>query len=850
MTMFLRRFLFDPGAAVLLNIESVNILDLEPPGNVNGIGTGTALIVGEFENGPFNLPTEVSSASDLVNTFGSLGYTYGSVVANYPCAVARNADGALADEYWNGNGFVQLSGKQFGRLMIARVDTSVGTVQFTPQAYITGASAFRYTLAAGQVLSLDRTTTGAVSATFSATAGTVTSAAQTFPDGFVGGETLTLGYDDQPNFTVTFLAGDTTQAAVIARINQYAGFALAATVTGTTMSLTGRQLGNQAQIRVVAASAPSVLTALGLTVATTFGTGNVANIAAVTPAEVKAVVEAAVTNVRVDVDQNGALRISETTGAQQSYIQVGSATTATGLGFVAGQVGTLLGVATVLGVGGVFNTVNAGTITLGYDSAANFVVTISSGMTAAAVIGAINTAAGKTIAFADGSQIRLTGFAPGGQIRIVGASAGNVLSQLGFVVGTTAGVQLPNGSIPAGTVVQNAAGTAVFVTMQDVDFTAGGVFVDVAVQPTFGPYVVKIRHAVDDGSGLVANAGTLTTIPQVPLLLSVGVLNPQATTAALTDAQIDAAYVTTINTTLKSTSIARETNLIWSARQSNTIRRQLRSNSIDASARGMFGRMSVIRPPLGTAKAIATNVNAEPGVGAYRDQRTIYTYPQVSTYVPLIAQRGMAGGQGFNPSGVVDVGADGWMVSICTQLPPEENPGQDTPFTSSIVGLESSLNAQNLEEPDYQLFKASGIAAIRIDGGVAAFQSGVTSVDPNVNSGLTRISRRRMADFIEDSLGIALKGFGKKLSTVVRRKAIETLIRTFLNSLLSPTQPANQRINGYTVDTKSGNTPQLLQQGLFRIIVNVQTIPSLDSLVIQATVGENVQVQVTIPQAA
>src|SRR6267378_1356343 len=242
MAAYIRRFLTDPGNAVLLNIESVNIIDIDPPQSIAGIGTGAVMINGEFEDGPFNLPLEVGSGTDLTNLFGGFGFNYGGVQGNYPCAVLRKADGALAGENWNGNGFIQLSGKRFARLFVCRVDTSVGTVQFTPLAYITGASAFRYVLAPGQILSLDlgsaAAAPGPVNATFTATAATVTSGAQTIPTLFAGGETVTLGFDGQPNFTVFFQAADQTQAQVIARINQFAGYALAATVTGTTMSLT------------------------------------------------------------------------------------------------------------------------------------------------------------------------------------------------------------------------------------------------------------------------------------------------------------------------------------------------------------------------------------------------------------------------------------------------------------------------------------------------------------------------------------------------------------------------------------------------------------------------------------
>src|ERR1035441_2135770 len=93
---FQRRFLFDPGNNVLTNIESINILDLTPPGDIAGVGTGMVMIVGEFEDGPYATPQQVASASDLQASFGSLGFQYGNQPGNNPCAGQRFADGTLA----------------------------------------------------------------------------------------------------------------------------------------------------------------------------------------------------------------------------------------------------------------------------------------------------------------------------------------------------------------------------------------------------------------------------------------------------------------------------------------------------------------------------------------------------------------------------------------------------------------------------------------------------------------------------------------------------------------------------------------------------------------------------------
>jgi hypothetical protein len=210
--------------------------------------------------------------------------------------------------------------------------------------------------------------------------------------------------------------------------------------------------------------------------------------------------------------------------------------------------------------------------------------------------------------------------------------------------------------------------------------------------------------------------------------------------------------------------------------------------------------------------------------------------------VNAIALRGTAGGTGFTSDGVVDVGFDGVVVSICSQLAAEEDPGQSTSFTSFVIGLESYWKGKKLDINDYILFKKSGVAAPRMDGGTCVLQSGVTSVDPAVNPSLVNINRRRIADEIEDTLGQRGKAFGKKLSTKARRNAMLSETKQYMESLLSRTQPDRQRIVGYTLTVK-GNTPESLAKGLYFIDLKVRSLASLKAIVFSITVGESVEVE-------
>jgi hypothetical protein len=732
MSGFIRRFLTDPGLATILAIEGVVIIDQQPTGQITGTGSGFTCVLAELEDGPFGVPIEVSNNSDFLNTFGGFGFTYGGVPSQNPCARARKADGQLAAEYWNGNGFIAVVNKAFSRLAFVRVDTSVGSVQFAPLAAIQGNGNFEWSLVTGQVLAID-IGAGAVASTFTGAAATKNSSAGSYPTTFVGGEHIQFVVDagtaqQLGPFDVYFQAADQSQAQVISRLNAAAGYAAFAVGGSNITSFTGRVQGSSGNVQVLAQDT-AVGTKIGFNTTVAAGTGNVANILKVTFAEVQTVVQSAMPTVTVGRDSNNNLQLTANTAAS---ITIGAGTTAAAFGFVLGQTDT--------------NVVNL------------------------------------------------------------------------------------NGVIPAGTRVRN--GSAVeWVTCQSVAVVAG----------SSGPYSVKVRPALDDGSNAGTVAGSVTVVPGPIPGGAWSVINPLPLSAALTEPAIDAAYQAAADATLSGNAVTRECNIIVSARASNTIRQKLRSNVLVASANGLYGRVAPIRPPLNTKRSDAKSIVTQPGVGAYRDERVIYCYPGANTNVPQIATRGLSGGAGFTADGNLDVGFDAWVASTMSQLAPEENPGQLTGFMSLINGLEvGNADVQNMDINDYIAFKAAGIAALRIDSGVAIIQSGVTSVDPLQLPGQTSIDRRRMADFIQDSLALALKPYTKKKATKVRRSEVYSIVDSFLNGLIGNENQNNQRIDGYTIDAKSANTPATLAAGVFRLIINVRTLSDLLDIVLQTNIGENV----------
>jgi hypothetical protein len=157
----------------------------------------------------------------------------------------------------------------------------------------------------------------------------------------------------------------------------------------------------------------------------------------------------------------------------------------------------------------------------------------------------------------------------------------------------------------------------------------------------------------------------------------------------------------------------------------------------------------------------------------------------------------------------------------------------------TVLGLQR--NAPQLDMAEYVTLRARGIMAPRLDAvSGPIFQSGITS---SIISGQKNVARRRMADFIQDSIARRMNIYSKMLLTDANRDSAVTEVDAFLAGLLSADDPARQRIVGYTVDDRSGNTPARLAKGIFVILVKVKTLTSADFIVLQTEIGEGVVLQ-------
>lgn len=840
MSAFKRVFRAFPGLETLLDIESVNILDIAPPGQVLGAGTGVVLLVAEFENGKVDAPTEIFGTNDLLTKMGGLG----KAVADNPYAnpVAVKSGG---DELWNGNGFVWIRNKKFSGLIVTRVDNSAGSVDFGRLACLTGGLG-PFTAANAGTVTFTRDGATPVTAIFNGLSGSITAVAGTFPTLFVGGETLEIKVDADATRVVVMSAAEQTLLNVVDRINAVLAQDIADDNAGELRVRSAIE-GGAGRIEVVGGTARATL---GLATAA---------IQQVDTATINANTIGGNFTLRTTVNVNGVL-----TDFDGTYLAGGGDTVtvvrdnlllAVQALNIPGVTHTSFGAADIIATGDaniVFTSTVAAEPVVGEMTIA---LTTPGVFTAANGTGNVPNLASIDIADAVPVFDALVGISARrdaeGNLRVCNSgtpgtgtlqgTGGTELASFGFDLTTIA--DAANGedvTIPAGTRVQDATATAtIWITMSDIDTGTAG-----------GPFNALVRPASDDDTALASAIGNVTLVLD-DLPDGFTVLNSAAITR-LSASQLDARYKRAMDATLADTSVSRKANLLACARTSPSIMRSIKTNVIEATASGLAARKGIVRPPIGTTREDAKGLTGS-GIGAAgiaRDERIFYLFPAGTTQIPEIQSIGTRGGVGFTNDGVIQVGADSFYCAVRSILPPEENAGQRLSDTN-VVGM-NILTLEHAYEPeqagvgltidDYKSFKLNGIIALRNDRTSGfVFQSDVTSVDPQIDTAKIDANRRFFADLIMDTLGTIGVKYSKKLNTPKRNRALIQETRGFLRLLQSPNQPETSRLHSFEVFDDT--TDAQFELGVVFVVVKVKMFPTMKAIVFHTEVGTSVVIE-------
>jgi hypothetical protein len=391
-------------------------------------------------------------------------------------------------------------------------------------------------------------------------------------------------------------------------------------------------------------------------------------------------------------------------------------------------------------------------------------------------------------------------------------------------------------TIPAGTLVSDADESDVFATCDDIVVTADdytshvAVFKNVNLRRVSGTALttVTLTKCKNTDAILVANefeAGDATFVPS-----AIG------TIVDYTQSFIEAQYVAAIGEWSVEDVDINSINLIWSARHSEVIASALKANAIEASQKNAAGRIAVIAPVVGTAKATAIGSSglAVGNTSIARSDRVVFAFPAIKQYFGFISTGTISAEQ--DP--IQELTADSSVVSIMSQLPPELNPAQLTDIPTWVLGLEETN--KKLSKADYISFRSKGVVAFNMDPSFGAMlQSGVTSVDPAVLPNKRNIARRRMSDFISGSLVTYAAQFKSKAYNTKNFNILCGGVSSFLAGLKT-----DQRIADYSTDFVTANTADKTALGIVTLIVRVRTLASMDFITFVTEIGETVEVSV------
>lgn len=224
-----------------------------------------------------------------------------------------------------------------------------------------------------------------------------------------------------------------------------------------------------------------------------------------------------------------------------------------------------------------------------------------------------------------------------------------------------------------------------------------------------------------------------------------------------------------------------------------------------------------------------TRATAASDAANYRDAdgRIIYAWPYIQTTINGLSEY-------QNPAS--------WLASIFSQ-------------TSPHVALSFTANTQFLAGITDLKFKESRAGYITLDeAGVCAFEQDLdigflikNAVTTQIaNSSKRTILRRRMADFLTDSIALFLKNYQNDVNSVAKRDEVKAQILDFDTRLVRDgIVPGNNEINGgdaILVDTDSLNTESVVALGQFKILYKRRIYSSMRYIILQAEIGESVVV--------
>jgi hypothetical protein len=223
---------------------------------------------------------------------------------------------------------------------------------------------------------------------------------------------------------------------------------------------------------------------------------------------------------------------------------------------------------------------------------------------------------------------------------------------------------------------------------------------------------------------------------------------------------------------------------------------------------------------MGPATAGTSVADCITDVASYRSDRVIYTHNFAYTVDPITGAE-------------VQVRPESWMATIMANTDVDIHVGEED--TKRFLAGISRLYDESLTRADYVALKAAGISSMEIDLGSPVFVSGVVT---DLTPGKTEIARRRMADFLQLSAAYTLRFHVKKKNTEARRTAIGATLKGWLSGL----KAQGRVVEDFNVDMDILNSPTDRDNGIQRILMQVDLVPHMLAIVLTTEIGTGVTI--------
>ena len=216
-------------------------------------------------------------------------------------------------------------------------------------------------------------------------------------------------------------------------------------------------------------------------------------------------------------------------------------------------------------------------------------------------------------------------------------------------------------------------------------------------------------------------------------------------------------------------------------------------------------------------------------VANYRDAdgRIMYAWPYVQTRID--------GALEYTPPA-------SWVASIYTQVSPHIalSYTSNTKFLGGITDLKYKESRNTFISLD-----AAGVMALELDSDIGFLVKNAV-VTQILSSSKRTVLRRRMADFLQDSIAFFLKNYQNDVNSTEKRTEVKSAIIDFDTRLVRDgIVPGEQDVKGgapLLVDTESLNTDNVVAAGMFKILYKRRIFSSMRYIVLTAEIGESVVV--------